>query len=149
MTTEAGTKKKKRKKKRGRGRPGYVPSAADKATVSALAGFGLGVKKIAGYMKLSAPTIRKHFADELTRSRISVMGKAMSGLVAHLNKEAEWAIKHVFGTLGKDFGWTQRHEITGPQGGAIPVRFSSLSDDQLAQFIRRTQTSIDTTPDED
>lgn len=39
-----------------------------------------------------------------------------------LNKEP-WAVKYLLSTKGKDRGYTERQEITGANGGSIPIQF--------------------------
>lgn len=92
------------------GRPTYVPNDQDKGQVIALASFGLGEAKISNFLGISNNTLRKHYADELDRSRIQVMGKAMTGLAKALNGEKEWAIKFTMMTLGRKYGWALRQE---------------------------------------
>jgi hypothetical protein len=40
-----------------------------------------------------------------------------------------------------DWREKQSHELSGKDGGAIPVRFEALTDAQLASFLRRTDAS--------
>jgi hypothetical protein len=45
--------------------------------------------------------------------------------------------------LGKnELGQTDKQEFTGPGGGAIPVRFESMTNAQLASFVGRLDTQI-------
>jgi terminase small subunit-like protein len=48
----------------------------------------------------------------------------------------------------KRFG-VQRHTVGGEGGGAIPLRFESLSDAQLAQFIARLDHAAESGPSDD
>lgn len=38
------------------------------------------------------------------------------------NKEP-WAVKYILSTKGKDRGYTERSEVTGADGGPVPIRF--------------------------
>ena len=49
------------------GRKPHQPTDADREKVQAMAGYGLPQEQIAKVMRISAPTLRKHYADELER----------------------------------------------------------------------------------
>lgn len=52
--------------KQGPGRPAYEPKKADREKVAILASGGMTQTEIAAALKISAPTLCKHFAWELT-----------------------------------------------------------------------------------
>lgn len=64
------------------------------------------------------PTVREVYEEE----RESLVDLAEAKLLESVNN-SEWpAIKFVLVTLGKDRGYVERQEVTGPDGGAVTVR---------------------------
>ena len=118
------------------GRPPHEPRDQDRAIVKALTIFGLPQPDIANHLKIDQTTLVKHYPEELHTARGEVMALAAGGLFDKLKKQDEWAIKWVMGTLGKKYGWVQRHEVgidlTAALGGAD---FSKLSPEQFDQLV--------------
>lgn len=135
--------KKRPKPKKANGRPRYQPSDLERGSVKSLSAAGYSEDHIAAYMRIDPKTLRKHFPDELAFATMELLGAAVGGLAQALKEKQAWAICFVLKTRGKKLhngvGWSERTEIAGPEGGAIPVRLSSLSDTQLEQLLTRLQ----------
>lgn len=59
---------------------------------------------------------------------------AESKLIVAVKKNAPWAVQMFLRTKGKKRGYSERQEITGPNGGPIqtvPIDMSALTDEQL------------------
>jgi len=63
-------------------------------------------------------------AQAIEDERTSLVDLGELGLRKHLQDSQPWAIAFALRTLGKDRGYTERHEHTGPDGGDIPVMFT-------------------------
>lgn len=111
--------RKKRKAKKPNGRPPHVATDETKNLVQALCGFGLGEEAVADYLDISVPTLRKHYSDRVRKARPTLMALASGGLFEALKNKDAWAVKYLHGTLGKQFGWTERTEVTGKDGQDI------------------------------
>ena len=136
--------------KAGKGRPAHKPDDKSRGMVKALAAAGYDHDRIALYMKISAPTLAKHYKAELETAVMELLGGAVSGLAEALKKQEPWAICFVLKTRGKKLhngeGWSERQEVTGPEGGAIPIRLGSLNDSQLSQLLERLERGLATLP---
>lgn len=66
------------------GRPAYEPTQKDRDQVATMAGMGIPDYDIAKVMKLSGPTLRKYFPDELEVGHI----KANAAVARSLYKQA-------------------------------------------------------------
>lgn len=108
-----------------RTKPRYEPTPADRETVKSMAACGFSHEAIArciGTKGIDDKTLRKHFRRELDtamdRANATVANKAYqlasTGAVPALT--IFW--------LKTRLGWkeTDRHEISGPDGGAIPYQ---------------------------
>lgn len=102
----------------GAGRPPFVPTDADRKQVEALSGYGLPVHQIAALIQggISLETLYEHFQPEMVAGKAkansqvaqTLFKKAMAGDTA----AAIWWSK-------SQLRWSERHEITGADGGPI------------------------------
>ena len=70
----------------------------------------------------------KSVDDAFKSRRRELVDLAENGLRAAVLRGEPWAVTFALKTLGKEQGYTERTEVTGPEGG--PVRFTlKLSDD--------------------
>lgn len=139
-------RRRKPKPKKENGRPPHVPDKESTGAVEALAAFGFGVEKIADYLEISPNTLRKHYSKVLAKARPKLLGGAMSGLAKALSNSEGWAVKYVLNCHGKQFGWVERTEVTGADGGAIPIRLGSLNDSQLSSLLERLERGLAANP---
>lgn len=118
------------------GRPSHVPTDESRATVQALCGFGLGEEAVADYLDISVNTLRKHYSERLRKARPTLMAMASGGLFEALRKKEPWAVKYLHSTLGKQFGWTERQEVTGANGASLfeGLDLTKLNADHLQQL---------------
>jgi hypothetical protein len=64
------------------GRPEYDPMLSDRTKVEQLVFAGMTHDDIARVLGISAPTLRKHFADEIATGRAKVMAEIMLAQIA-------------------------------------------------------------------
>ena len=111
----------------GAGRPPFVPTDADRKQVEALSGYGLPVHQIAALIQggISVDTLYEHFSEEMVSGKAkansqvaqTLFKKAMAGDTA----AAIWWSK-------SQLRWSERHEITGADGGPIKTEASVTLD---------------------
>ena len=70
------------------------------------------------------PTVQKAYEE----TRQELIDLAESKLRQKVEKGADWAIKWVLATLGKDRGWVERKEVTGAEGGPVRWKIEEVDD---------------------
>lgn len=123
----------------GAGRPAFVPTDAELKQAEALAGYGVPQEQIAQLIRdgIHIDTLRAHFVDAMQKgkakanSRVgkTLFEKAIGGdttaMIWWSKTQMRWAE-------------TQKHEITGAEGGALEVKttldVSGLSTAALAEI---------------
>jgi len=102
--------------------PAYKPSEKDRATVKAMASYGVPQEDIGRVVGCSHVTLRKYYADELATAAIMANAKvaetAYSMAVSGQNPAA------TFFWLKTRAGWreTDRHELVGRDGGPVELK---------------------------
>jgi hypothetical protein len=106
------------------------PSAAQRKQVEAMAGFGIPEAAIARVMRVDAPTLRRHFTDELAEGQIKANSKVAENLYRKATGEGREAVTAAIFWLKTRAGWkeTVAHEVSGPDGGAIETAETSPRD---------------------
>jgi hypothetical protein len=102
----------------GAGRPPFVPTDADRKQVEALSGYGLPVHQIAALIQggISVDLLYDHFRDEM----VSGKAKANSQIAQTLFQKAKGGSESAMIWWTKSqMRWSERHEITGADGGPI------------------------------
>lgn len=115
------------------GRPKWEPTKEERLLVELAVGAGYTQEQIADHLGRSIDSLQRHCRTELDkgamRANVKVSGalytKAMKGDIAAII----WWEKTRRGMRD-----TSRHEHSGPDGGAIPVNLSALSDKELEQL---------------
>ena len=100
--------------------------------IKALAAEALGCDRhtVDNYIKRH-PTVALAYDD----LRETMVDRAERGLLKLLVAEDWQAIKYVLSTLGKDRGYSERQEITGPEGGPLQVEHD-LDAETIAEALR-------------
>lgn len=102
--------------KKGRpGQPAYTPTPADRATVLAMSAAGIPQAAIAGCIGtrgISEPTLRKHFAHELSVGTTKLNGLCVQGIVKAMEAGEAWAL--CFWAKCR-MGWREREKVIPPQ----------------------------------
>lgn len=103
----------------GAGRPAYVFTAEERRQVEALAGFGLRQPEIASLVRdgIDYKTLVDHFAVELERGVAKANARVSQTLFEKATKDKDTTAM-IWWTKSR-MRWTERHEITGADGGAI------------------------------
>ncbi|HSV75171.1 MAG TPA: hypothetical protein VLH79_15540 [Chthonomonadales bacterium] len=120
----------------GAGRPAFVPTADERKKVETLSGYGLPIDQIAVLVRdgISVDTLRAHFEAELKSGKAKANGqiaqtlfqKAMSGDTT----AAIWWTK-------SQMRWSERHEVTGADGGPIKTENSTTVVLEPAEAYKR------------
>lgn len=126
------------------GRPRIERTEKVATIVETLSAIGYSQEYIAGHLtrmghSMSVDTLVDRYALELQNAEANMMNLAYNALARGLKKGEPWAVSLVMRTRGKNKGWTERVEHSGPDGGSIPHRISSLTDAQIAQLIDRLE----------
>tara|TARA_Y100000114_G_scaffold128662_1_gene125792 strand:- start:253 stop:696 length:444 start_codon:yes stop_codon:yes gene_type:complete len=100
------------------GRPQFIKKDDDKKTVEALAIAGVTQRLIAQIVKISEPTLRKHFREELDTSKARANAVISQALFKNA-KDGNVAAQIFW--LKTQAGWreTNYHELTGKDGDKL------------------------------
>jgi len=100
------------------GRPQYIKKDNDVKTVEALSIAGVTQKLIAQILKISEPTLRKHFREELDTSKARANAVISQALFKNA-KDGNVAAQIFW--LKTQAGWKERnyHELTGKDGDKL------------------------------
>ena len=107
----------------GSGRKPFEPTAEERKQVEALSGYGLPQEHIAVLVRggINVETLREHFSDELQSGK----AKANSQIGQILFKKAMSGDTTAMIWWSKtQMRWTERHEITGADGGPIKTELT-------------------------
>ena len=104
----------------GSGRPAFEPTDSERKQVATLSGYGLPIEQIAVLVRngIDSDTLRKHFGVEL----ISGKSKANAMVGQTLYQKAtggDTAAMIWWSKTQMRWAETQKHELTGPNGGPI------------------------------
>lgn len=109
----------------------HQPTERQRGEVTALAAAGYTQTQIAEYIGISDRTLRKHYARELKRAAMTMIGAAVQGLYKAVIDREAWAICFLLKTRAKHLGWSERLEVTGRDGEPL-IDVKRLSDDELS-----------------
>ena len=100
------------------GRPQYIKKDNDVKTVEALSVAGVTQKLIAQILKISEPTLRKHFREELDTSKARANAVISQALFKNA-KDGNVAAQIFW--LKTQAGWKEKnyHELTGKDGDKL------------------------------
>lgn len=103
----------------GAGRPAYEFTAAERNQVEALAGLGLPIRDISLLIRdgINHKTLSEHFSVELARGVAKANARVSQTLFEKATKDKDTTAM-IWWTKSR-MRWTERHEITGADGGAI------------------------------
>ena len=113
------------KAKKGKaGRPAFKPTEEQRATVRAMAAYGVPEDDIAKVIGTSGPTLRKHFRHELDTAHAEANAKVAQSLYNKATGDGPNAVTAAIFWLKTRAGWKDvtSHEHTGKDGG--PIEFS-------------------------
>jgi len=111
----------------------YEPNEADRLFVERAVMAGSRINDIADCLNITDDTLRKHFRYEITTARERLKGDAVRVLMDSLTDGSLDAAKYV---LARVAGWTERQEVSGPDGGPIQTEDTGARD-KLAALIAR------------
>ena len=109
----------------------YAPTDAERALVESAAAFGLTQAEIATQLKISEPTLRKHFREELSSGKFKVDITAGKNLVELMrDKDSRVRLDATKYWTARRMGWkeTNINENVGKDGGPIETKDVSALD---------------------
>ncbi len=119
----------------------HEPTDRDRKTVESMAAYGIPRPDIAAVIGISEPTLRKYYADELATATAKANAKVAETLYrkATDQKISGPSVTAAIFWLKTRAQWreTDRHEITGPDGGPVQTEDVSARDilaDRLARL---------------
>jgi AraC-like DNA-binding protein len=109
----------------------YVPTDAHRALVESASAFGITQAEIATQLKISEPTLRKHFRDELDGGAFKAnmkVGGNMYGLTQSADEQVR--LRACQWWTSRRMGWkeTSVNEQVGKDGGPIETKDVSAID---------------------
>jgi hypothetical protein len=115
----------------------FEPSAEQRRTVRAMAGFGVPQDDIAVFLDVDPKTLRKHFRLELDRGSIEATTKVAQSLF-RMATEGNNVAAAIFWMKARA-GWSEKQRIEHEVGTTMMVvtgvpRAEDLSDDELARI---------------
>ena len=107
------------------GRKPFTPTAEQRRTVLAMAGFGVPHDDISPVVGCSPPTLRKWFRHELDIATIEANARVAQTLYQQATKPGNIAATIFW--LKARAGWREKHDVqvSGPGGGCMTVVFKS------------------------
>lgn len=103
-------------------RPSHKPTDELRKRVKTLAGFGLNIEQIGHVIGLDRHTVSKHYREELRSGKSEALAICVNSLFANIKKGNVAAQIFYLKTQAR---WTEteRHEVSGPEGGPIETKF--------------------------
>ena len=103
----------------------YVPTDAQRSLVESASAFGITQAEIATQLKISEPTLRKHFRDELSSGKFKVdmtAGKTVAELMKSRDERIRLDAAKYY--TARRMGWkeTNVNEQVGKDGGPIETK---------------------------
>ena len=103
----------------------YVPTDAQRSLVESASAFGITQAEIATQLKISEPTLRKHFRDELSSGKFKVdmtAGKTVAELMKSRDERVRLDAAKYY--TARRMGWkeTNVNEQVGKDGGPIETK---------------------------
>ena len=104
-------------------RKAHAPSEQSQKSVLALAGMGMPEADIATVVGISAKTLRKYYRRELDTGHLTANARVAQNLFNIATGQSRSAASACMFWLKTRAGWkeTNAHEISGPNGGAVPT----------------------------
>ncbi|HYF08417.1 MAG TPA: hypothetical protein VD970_12410, partial [Acetobacteraceae bacterium] len=115
----------------------YQPTADQRRTVRAMAGFGVPQADIATFLKIDPKTLRKHYRDELDQGVTEANAKVAQSLFNMATKQNNVAAA-IFWMKARA-GWSERQRIEVSAG---PLDPSQMTDEQLMRVIIQSEDSL-------
>jgi AraC-like DNA-binding protein len=103
----------------------YVPTDAQRSLVESASAFGITQAEIATQLKISEPTLRKHFREKLSSGKFKVDMSAGKTLVELMKSRDERVrLEAAKYWTARRMGWkeTSVNEQVGKDGGPIELR---------------------------
>ena len=122
------------------GRPPHQPTDETIAQVRALIVAGINQPEIARIIGISEPTLVKHYAEELAVGLDKTIANVANTLVQKALNGDTASIIFFLKVRGKKYGWSERLEVTGQDGGPVQTEDVSAREilaDRIARIAPR------------
>ena len=122
----------------GAGRPRFVPNDSERRQVEAMSGYGVPLPQIAVLVRdgIDLETLHKYFETELIAGKAKANAQIGKTLFSKA-QEGDTAAMIWWSKTQMRWAETQKHEITGADGGPIKVAdATTMTDDQLAAIAK-------------
>lgn len=118
------------------GRPRKITKAQLRAAVTGSQGnrtviakeLQISLRSLGRYLE-RFPDIQEAYREEREYLKEELQDTARIKLREAIEKGEGWAIKFVLSTLGKEEGFSERHEISGPEGAPFQLTVNIIRDD--------------------
>lgn len=128
-------------------RPSNGIMRSDEVLIKALVKSGGTITEAAVKLNMSREALHRRIARSIKLQeavhtiRESMLDLAESKLMSSIKNGEPWAVCFYLKCQGKGRGYTERSEVTGPNGGPIAVSpFERMSDDELRGIADGTDT---------
>lgn len=98
--------------------PPHEPTKESRRVVWVMSAIGNRRQEIALALGITQPTLRKHYKEELAAGHVQATANVASRLYAEAMKGN---VRAIMFWLRCQAGWAERTELSGPDGGDIPI----------------------------
>jgi hypothetical protein len=125
------------------GRPPFKPTARDRKHVEMMVGFGIPEVDIAKCLGISAPTLRKHFRDEIDTGSTKAIAKVGTALFQKAIKGDTSCMIFFLKTRG---GWREKQQVE--HSGSVQTPIDGLFAAILRSRSGEPKPDVEETTDE-
>ena len=122
------------------GRPSFQPTDEQRKMVQTMASVGIQQTHIAMVLEIHQDTLRKHFRKELDTAMTVANAKVAANLFKQATKDDPRAVGAAIFWAKTRMGWKEPVHVE--HSGSIASRVEQMSDDELAEFIARTEGGV-------
>lgn len=108
-------------------KPGRKPKHTKAGIMRAVRGCGGIYTNLAARLSVTRETAVKYIREDedlrlaFQQEREAMIDRAENKLADQIDSGEQWAVKFILATLGKNRGYTERHEVTGADGEPVDL----------------------------
>jgi len=129
------------------GRKPHEPNEKDRRTVETMAGHGIPVGDIARVIKLSEPTLRKYYREELETGQTKANSMVAQSLYQKAMGNGQGAVTACIFWLKVRAGWMERSQLEHEHTGNVEITIRDIAAEKAAAKTV-TMGEINRTPSE-
>lgn len=118
----------------------HVPTDETREKVDALVVAGVLQPDICKVIGVSENTLRKYYSQELETALDKTIANVSATLVQKAMSGDTASCIFFLKVRGKKYGWTERHEITGEEGG--PIKTEDVTERDADAFARELASLV-------